>query len=367
MLSEAIGSCLTNGTGRMANRQSNLPVVLAGAAAALSLALLAGVIAWRSLESEPSPPGPEQAERPTPAPAGVPAPRDADSTATVLATADKLVRQGEPDRAEAVLRAAVRQHPEDQELRLALAGACVLQQKPAAAYEQYEAALAIGPRTAEIEFTAGTVASGLNRLDRAEEHFSAAQASDASDPRFPLYLAQVQMKANQTDAARKNLLLATRLDESLAIAWGTLAELSLRENEPNVALQMVARARTLEPAVAAWRVIEARAYNRLRQPENALATLGAISEAERRRLPVLRLVGESYGLLGRPGEAMREFEAAAGASPSDGDLLFDTAVWCERAGEREKARRYAERAAALGVEAAAKMADRLASAPDGSG
>jgi tetratricopeptide (TPR) repeat protein len=351
-------------------KSGSKPLVFALASvAALSAAILASVALQRTrAESDRTAATDSDAgSRRAPASAPTATPRTAATTEAILASADDLVRRNEADRAEAVLRAAIAEHPEDQELRLALAGACVLQDRLAPAYDEYVAALAIGPRTADIEFTAGTVASKLNRLDRAEEHFSAAQAADTSDPRFPLYLAQVQMKQGANDAARKNLLLATRLDESLAIAWGTLAEISLRENEPNIALQLIQRARQLEPAVAAWRVIEARACNRTRQPELALATLGGIPEAERRQLPILRLIGESYGLLAKPADAMREFEAAAAANPDNGDLLFDTAVWCERAGDAPKARQYAERAAVLGVKSGADMAARLAASPEGPG
>lgn len=344
----------------------SMGVFLASCAAIASATLLAIVASIRFGAGHAGAP-----ETPTP---GVPTaaspaaqPKAASTVDAILSSADELVRQGEADRAEAVLRAAVGEQPEDQELRLALAGACVLQKKLGPAYEQYEAALAIGPRTPEVEFNAGIVASQLGRLDRAEEHFSAAQAGDMSDPRFPLYLAQVQIRTDQVDAARKSLVLATRLDENLALAWGTLGELSLRQNEPSVALQLVSKARTLEPDVTAWRVIEARARNRLSQPEEALAVLKGIQQHDRLQLPILRLIGETYGLLGKPAEAAREFERAAAGDPNSGDLMFETAVWCERAGRKTDALQYARRATTLGVPAAEKMADRLAKAEEPGG
>ncbi len=345
----------------MPTNRSNLPLVLAAAGAGLSMVVLAGVISWRVRTAEPA--GPDHTARTSTATgpvadrAGTRAARD--PITPILDAADTLVRQHQADRAEAVLRSAIGEHPEDQQLRLALAGTCILQHKLTDAYAQYEAALAIGPRTPETEFNAGTLASQLGRLDRAEEHFSAAQASDASDARFPLYLAQVQVRQGRIPEARKNLLLTTRLDETLAIAWGTLAELSLRGNEPNVALQLVARARQLEPAVAAWRVIEARANNRIGKPAEALAVLGGIATAERRQLPILRLIGQCYGMMGKPAEAMHEFENAAARHPGNSDLLFETAVWCQRAGDLDKALGYARRAGAMGNEAGAKMAERL--------
>lgn len=348
--------------------RSNLPVFVSGASAAASAVLLCGVLAMR-----PGSPAQDTAAASeenggtgagTPA-AGSATPRDGSATEGILKASNTLVQRGELDRAEAVLRAAVVEQPDDQELRLALAGACVLRQKLDEAYAQYEAALAIGPRPPEIEFTAGTVASQLRRLERAEEHFSAAQAGDPSDPRFPLYLAQVQIAQGRPDEAQRNLLLTTRLDETIAVAWGSLAQLALQENEPNVALQLVERARALEPSVVVWRLIEARACNRAGKAERALVALDGVPDAERQKNEVLAVLGASYGLLGRPQDAAAEFEAAAAARPDDPRLLLDTAVWCERAGELDKARAYAERAAALGSEGGAKMAERLAAGNDG--
>ncbi len=362
----------------MPSSRSNLPLLLAAIAAAGSVLTLGGVLLWRGqvgVDSAETPTTPTTPTAPgathpsatgqSPVPTPTPTPtttRSAASTEAILDAADRLVQQGEADRAEAVLRAAVGEQPDDQELRLALAGACVLQHKLAEAYQQYEAALAIGPRSPEVEFIAGTVASQLRRLDRAEEHFAAAQASDPTDARFPLYLAQVQIGQGRHEEARKNLMLATTLDDSLAIAWGTLAQLSLRSNDPNVALGLVRRARELEPLSPVWRLLEARARNRIGgtgQLEQALAVLAGVPEPERRQLHVLRVVGESYGLLGRPGEAAREFAAAANARPDDGELQLEAAIWQERIGELEQALDFARRAEALGIEAGAKMVARL--------
>ncbi len=360
----------------MPNPRSNLPVLLAAIAATGSVLTLGGVLIWRgqvgadSAETPTTPTAPGathpgatgQSPVPTPTNPTTPTTRSAASTEAILDAADRLVQQGEADRAEAVLRAAVGEQPGDQELRLALAGACVLQQKLAEAYQQYEAALAIGPRVPEVEFIAGTVASQLRRLDRAEEHFSAAQASDPTDARFPLYLAQVQIGQGRHEEARKNLMLATTLDDSLAIAWGTLAQLSLRSNDPNVALGLVRRARELEPSVVVWRLLEARARNRIGgedQLARALAVLEGLPPHQRQRLDVLGVMGESYGLLGRPAEAAGVFAAAAAARPDDGELQLEAAIWHERIGELDAALGYARRAEALGVEAGAKMVARL--------
>ena len=290
---------------------------------------------------------------------GAPRSTTAQTIETILKAADSLVRQNQADRAVAVLHEAITKYAFDQDLRLALAGAYVLTEQLPQAYEQYEAALAIGPRTAAIEFNAGTIALQLNKLDRAEEHFGAAQAQDPGDPRFPLYLAQVLIQQGRDDEARKDLILTTRLDENIASAWGMLAQLSLNQSQPHVALQMIAHARELEPDIAAWRVIQARAANRLGKPRDALAVLGGINPRDQQKLPILRLMGETYGMLGEPETATRLFEAAAKKNPENSDLLFETAVWLERVKRPDDALACAQAAARLGNKAAAEMAARL--------
>lgn len=350
----------------MPPRSDRWPLYASGSFAVASAAALGGVIAWRASVMQ-SPPVPDPT-RPDVSITGEPEPADPDAAGAieaVLDAADSLVRDGEFGRAEAAIAGAIARHPGDQELRLAHAGVLVMLERHEEAYRAYEAALAIGPRTPETEFNAGTLALRLNLLERAEEHFSAAQAADGSDARFPLYLAQVLIRRDRAEEARKNLLIATRLDENLAIAWGSLAELSLRDNEPTIAQQLAARARALEPEVAAWRVIEARALNRLGRAAESAPLLEALSDESRHTLPVLRLLGETYGMLREPERAAAEFESAALARPADGELLFETAVWMERAGRSEDALRYARAAGALGIDAGDAMATRLAAEPDG--
>ena len=284
-----------------------------------------------------------------------------DAAGGALRAAEEYAKRGELGTARTILEAGIGKFPDDQAMRLSLARVLVQVGERARAYEQFEAALAIGPREGELEFQAGVLAAGLGRDDRAIEHFGAAQATDPGRAEYPLYLGLSQVRLGDAGAARKNLMLAARLDESLATAWGSLAELSLRENEARVALQMIERARELEPDVTAWRVIEARALKRVGEVEGALMVLMGIPEAERGAGAVLRLIGECYGALGRPGDAAATYASFAARNPDNGELLFETAQWFERAGDRVRATEFAERAAALGFEGAGALAERLLS------
>jgi len=259
-----------------------------------------------------------------------------------------LVRDGEGAKADAVLAQAISEFPEEQRLYLSRAEVLAAAKKPAEAYEMLEKALAIGPREGETEFAAGTVASMCGKPERAAEHFQAAQQKMTTDYRPSLFLAQVQVKLKQADAARANLVLAGKLNPDIAVVWGTLAELELAENRAALALQHVARAREMEPRVTVWRVIEARALKRDARPREALAVLLGVEEGERLRPPVLTLLLECYGLLNEPGEAAALCVRAAEADTGNAALARQAAEWLTRAGQTERAAEFAQRATLLG-------------------
>ncbi len=297
--------------------------------------------------------------------------RSGEALDAVLNAARQYAGSGESGKAEAILREAVSKYAGDQRAHLAYAELLVALRRPGEAYDQYEKALAIGPRDAETEFTAGTVASMAARPDRAIEHFAAAQAQKPGDARIPLYLAQVQLKLDQVAEAKKNLLIAGRLDPDKAIVWGTLAEVALRENKLDLADQHAAKARALEPSNLTWRLIHARALKRRNKPEAALELVANLSPAERREPGVLPLIAECHAMLRQPEKAAAVFADASDAEPSDGDLAFHAAEWLDRAGNIDGARRYAQRASMLGHEGARRLLERVGppvdASPAGSG
>lgn len=271
-------------------------------------------------------------------------------------------RNGEFGKAEAVLRQATAEHPGEQRLQVELGEVLTYLKRVDEAYTCYDRALAIGPRSREIEFAAGTVANMAGKLDRAEEHYEAAQQADKTDWKAPLFLAQVQLKMNspeKTEEAKKNLVIAANLKPESATAWGTLADLALRENKTSLALQHIAKARQLEPSVVVWRVIEARALKRENRIEESLGVLVGLNDAERRETGVLATMAECYGMLRRPADAANIYAEASDAEPTRGDWAMEAAMWWERAGEKDTALVYAQRANANNVEGATDLVQRL--------
>lgn len=296
---------------------------------------------------------------PAPATAKGPVAESPAAVGEALATARELMERGEWAKAEAVLIPATVRHPMEQSLRVARAECLSAVKRFAEAYDQYEKALAIGPREAGVEFAAGVAAREAGMMDRALEHLAMAQTLDPSKAEYALALGQIQRRTGSVDASKASLLRAAHLDPDNAFIWGTLAEIALSENSPNLCLQHIGKARALQPEVAEWRLIEAKALKRRGEPDKALRVLSGIEARQRKETPVARLIAECYGMQGRPADAAQILGEAFLASPVDSVLAYEAALAFDRAGNREKALEHAKYAVALGHEGAGRLLERL--------
>jgi len=314
----------------------------------LSLMIMLGGILW-VYRSAPV----QQAAATTPLPSQ-------EGAIAALDSAKVFTGQSQWSKADAVLLQACVKFPDHQGLRVARAECLTAMKRYPEAYEQYEKALAIGPRQADIEIAAGVAASKSNQTERAVEHFSMAQTVEPQNAEVAISLAQVQRKQNNIEACKANLLRAAHLQPNNAFTWGTLADIALGENNVNLALQHIAKARTLQPESTEWRIIEARAHKRKGEPDKALTVLHSIEARQRKEASVARLMAECYGMLGRPVDAASIMGDASLASPTDATLAYDAALAFERCGNRAKAIEFAKYAKASGSEAGAKLLAKLA-------
>jgi len=277
----------------------------------------------------------------------------------IVAAVDAFEAQGEHERARVSLDAAVRSYPTEQSLRIRLARVLGSLNRVAESHDQYEKAIAIGPRSPVVEFEAGTMANAAGLSERALEHYSAAQAADPANADYPLYLGLIQRKLGQVDDAKASLMRSAKLRPDSPAVWASLADIALEENKPSVAKLHIDRARALDPKASAWRMIEARALNRLGKPDQALGVLSGISEAEKSNRAVVRLTGEALGMLGRVAEVAELFAKASDAAADDAESAMQAAAWNERAGNTTRAKVYANRAVMLGGMGAKELKDRL--------
>lgn len=354
---------------------SNRPMIVTAAVLGL-VAVAIGVFALRSALT-----GPRSAEA-----AGATTERQkgratAAAIEAGLEAAARYQRDNQFEQAATILAKLSETNPTDLTVRRSYAQALLGLKQYDRAYEQYQAAVSLLPagstrqiaqgadaEAAQLHFEAGTCATMAGKVDRSIEHYSMAQTANPREPKYPLYLAMVQIKAGGADAesaAMASLLRAAKLNPELAEAWGTLAELELRRDQLGLAAQHVAEARRLQPAVAKWRLVEARILNRRGQAEQAATLLLALDQAQRLQPAVLTVLGESYGLLRKPAEAAKLYADAFAAVAPDGqpnaEFAFQAALWFERAGDEASAAKFATSASMLGHGGARTMAERLKS------
>lgn len=282
-----------------------------------------------------------------------------ETIASLLESVQVYVRSGERSKAHAILESAVGQYPDDQDLRLAYGQLLMQDERWDEAFEQYDAAALSGPISATEHFTAGTLASTVNRYEDAARHYDMAQRTDATNADYPLYLAQTQLKLGLKSEAMASLVRASVLDEGNALIWGSMASVALGDNQVNMALQHIARAREIEPGSRDWRLIEAKAMKRAGRAEDAIGVLLGLGESLMTDDEALRAMSECHGMLGEPEESLALYEQAMEARPGSGPLVYEAAVWADRAKRAERALELARRALSLRHEPAGRLVTRL--------
>lgn len=281
-----------------------------------------------------------------------------------LASAAEYQRTGKFAEAAAILTKLSEQAPTDRAVRLALAQALLGQKRFEDALKQFDSAIALSSSTAssaastaprkndpvlaQLHFEAGTCANAAGLADKAREYYQTAQALDPSEPRYPVYLAMVQIRTGDDAAAMASLVRAIKLNPDLAEAWGTMAELELKANRLSLASQHLDKARTLQPDVSRWRIVQARILNRQGEPEQAATILQSLPVGERGGKDIMALLAESFGMMKKPADAARMYEQAFAATPADPELAYLAATWYQRASDDAKARGLAQTASMLG-------------------
>ena len=120
---------------------------------------------------------------------------------------------------------------------------------------------------------------GAGKFDRAEEHFGAAIAAEPRTAEYHLGMAAVMDRLGKLDDAFMELTKASNLDPNNPATWAGLADNNMRRNRPQLGLQYISKARELEPRKAAWRLVEARALNRMNRAEEAVNVLAGLDTA----------------------------------------------------------------------------------------
>ena len=284
---------------------------------------------------------------------------DLASNAAVLKAARTYVGGQELGKAQAVLRQALENRPDDAMLREMLGDVLLQDEDEAGAMAQYAAVADRDGATAESLFKAGSLATGMGDHSRAVGYLTRAETADAGDVEIPILLASAQIELGQIDQAKATLARAAVLDEGRGMVWGMLGEIAVRENKLEMASQHMAKARALEPGSIPWRVLEARVLRRLGKPDRAVMLLDGLRGDERFEPTVVSEMASALGMLDRGDDALSIYLVAIRERPSDAELRYQAAIWADRLGETARASELAQSAAMMGDDRAKALLERM--------
>lgn len=230
-----------------------------------------------------------------------------------IAAADDYFNTQEIDKAELVLARLIQRAPREgrahelmgQVLSIRAATAAtggdveVARRLRQEAYDHYRIATEVGPASAGLEQSAGTIAMVAGDSASALSHFEAARALDPVNPQYPLYAAQLLIADGAHDDARERLDRVLELDPDEPLAHASLAVIALAEGRTEAALEGIARARALAPLDVRFRVQEARILRRTGRPEQAVETLLALGRTELGNEAVAFELAEGYAAIDR--------------------------------------------------------------------
>lgn len=317
---------------------------------------VAGYALWTLTQSPAKPGEVVQGDPDEPKSQGIAA---TESIEEILGAVQVYVRNEQYAQATTVLEHAAAQYQSDQEIQFALGDLYMLQNRHSDAYAQYVAGIHIGPSNAIAEFTAGTLANMLDKLELAEMHYFASMRMDQTNPDTPMYLAAVQMKMNQLVNAKINLAKAGKLSPDRARIYVMRSEIAMRENKVQIALEQIRKARAIEPRELAWLLQEARVLKRAGNPEEAINLLSSLAQDQLEIPESAYILAECYGMVGRPGDAASRLMDVAAKYPDDAKLAFEVALWLERTGDRPAAIEWATKSHGLGHAQAKGWVDSL--------
>jgi len=217
--------------------------------------------------------------------------------------------------------------------------------------EQFEKALEIDPRQAEVRLSAGSAALQLGDLDGAERHYTQAVSLDTGNARYRVHLADVYSKRQQYDKAQTTLLEALRLDSSSHRAHALLSEVFAKQNKLDMAIEQCDRAIALSDAEPRFQQAYVRSKAKLQlranRPDDALVTLSRLPPAVQATMDVGRQLAECWAMQGRPQRAAAHFEQLTILEPTHADAMAEAARWMLKADRRDDARRMLDRLRAV--------------------
>ncbi|MCH8007093.1 MAG: tetratricopeptide repeat protein [Planctomycetes bacterium] len=280
-----------------------------------------------------------------------------------LAAAQEYLSREDLTSAEAILRVLIDKAPQESRAHELMGRLLFLEAREAgsggdqeaarplleSAYRHYRAAVEhskeFDPKlTAGLNQSAGEIASVAGLPVAALEHFQRARRLDPTNPKHPLYEAQMLMLAGRFPEAAESLKRVLQLDPDEAFAHASLATVALQENEPHKAIEYIEEARRINPQTLTLRVQEAKIRRLCDQPRRGLELLLGLADPTRAGEAVSYEIAECYRKLGDPGSAASAWEHRFRLFPQEWAAAVKAAEAHLEAGHPQEARLWYQEA-----------------------
>jgi putative PEP-CTERM system TPR-repeat lipoprotein len=188
-------------------------------------------------------------------------------------------------------------------------------------------------RDPQLTLLAGEAYLANGDAVRAAELFEGSKSDVASGPAARLRLGQIALARGDFEHGVGELQAASAMDAERHRADLLLVALHLRRHEPEKALAAAEVLIKKRPSEPLGYVLAGTAHLAGKEVTKARQRFDAALKIQSDNLPALRGMGEVGMAEGKPGEAMRRYEALLTKKPNDEQLLVALAELQERAGD----------------------------------
>lgn len=268
-----------------------------------------------------------------------------------LEAATEYVNTGKDEEASAILEKLAQEYPTEPLVWEQLSEVRLHMGRVDEAYAMILKTIDLGRDTRDLEFNAGLVATGLDKIDEAIIHLQQACRLAPTDIQAPLYLANLYRKTNEIPKAQQQLLHILDINKNEPMAWGGLAQIAFLEDKRELAEQYLAKARELAPEFPTWQVLEAKLLRRRGKPEAAITMLCALGPEVRYSQEVVNEVAQCWALMSLPLKAAQEHADFLNQKPDALASAISASRFFLMGGDREQAESWLAYAVRLAPEA----------------
>ena len=272
--------------------------------------------------------------------------------ADTISEIETLLRQGKPDRAEALLVKESKAEPHNFDVLRLLGVACVQQRKHEEAAGFFEKALTIEPNSAPTHYNLGITLSVLKDYDEAINHIRRALEIEPDDADAHAGLGGLLVTIDQHEEAIVSLRRAVEINPDDALGHIKLGMTLQTLQHHEEALSSFRGALEIRPDDASIHNILGIALNNLMRSEEAVLSFQRAVEIRPDHPVANKNLGAALIFLDRSDEAISYLQRAVENAPDDAEAHNNLGIALNRSGQHEDGLSSSRRAIEINPESA---------------